>query len=440
MGTTMFRRLLPFILLLGCSSSPETATSGSSAEHKPKPVAAQDPIPVADPLPVSESDLTAAGTSINAFSTDLYGQVAGEPGNLIISPASVAIALGMTYQGAEAATAKELETVLHVADSGLEPGQWHAAIGRIGESWTTAPTEEGHNPPPEVALANRLFGARDIDFKTSFLSASQRDYGAPMERLNFGAPEKARSHINAWVEEQTRDKIRDLLPPKSIDSTTPLVLANAIYFKAQWQNPFDDGSTRGAKFLVEGTTEVEVPTMHTTKHLGYGMTPEATVVDLPYIGGRYAMTLAMPHDAAGIGTLESKLSVETLQRWSEATRTQRIALAMPKFKVEPADSVALSGGLKALGLRQAFTDAAEFGGMAPADKHPLKIDEVFHKGFIEVDERGTEAAAATAVVMARAGARPSEPTKVTIDRPFLFLIRDTQTGAVMFMGRVVDPR
>lgn len=443
MTEAMLRRTLPLLLVLGCSATQGTPSTGSGAEPtpEPNPTTAGEPVPKLDPRPISDSDLQGVSKSINAFSTDVYAEAAKTPGNLIVSPSSIAIALGMTYQGAQGATAKEFESVLHIADSGLTPDMWHAAAGQLGESWNLVPTtEQGQKPAPEVALANRLFGAEGLKFKDDFLAASQRDYRAPMERLDFGASEKARAHINDWVEDRTRDRIQDLLPEGALDQDTLLVLANAVYFKGEWTHTFREEATADAEFFVDGKDAAKVPTMRTTESFRYAKTDAATWIQMPYAGGRFAMTLAVPSVRDGLGGLESSLTSDGLSNQLEAMKYERVQLSLPKFKLEPKTSLTLSTVLKSLGLKRAFTDDAEFEGMVAPEDDRLKIDEVFHNGFIAVDEKGTEAAAATAVVMMRAGSVPSEPVKVDVDRPFMFVISDTQTGAIMFMGRVVDPR
>ncbi len=445
MRPTMVRRALPFLVLFGCSATQGNTPAGSEEQSSATAVSAQEqpstaaPVSIPAPLPVSETDLTAVSQSINAFSIDLYKQVSGAEGNLVTSPASVAIALGMTYQGATENTAAEFKSVLHV--EGIEPEQWHAAAGELAGRWmTAAEAREGEAPPPEIALANRLFGAKGVPFKDAFVTQSARDYRAPMERLDFSASEASRAHINGWVEDRTHDRIRDLIPSGILNKDTLLVLANAIYFKAQWQEPFNESGTHDASFLANGKDKVQVPTMRTAKNFKYTVDDDATVIELPYASSSFAMMLAMPHEPTGLGQLEASLAADSVTKWSAAMTYQRVALSMPKFKVEPKKSVELSEPLKALGLKQAFTDLAQFEGMAAPEDERLKIDKVFHKGFIEVDEKGTEAAAATAVVMMRAGGMPAEPVPVAFDRPFLFFIRDTDTGAILFMGRVVDPR
>ncbi len=443
----MVRRALPLAVLLGCSATQGTAPSDSEqqsnatagpSEGQP-PSANATPTPIPEPLPVSDEDIAAVSQSINTFSVDLYKQVSGADGNLVMSPASVVLALGMTYQGATESTADEFESVLHVQDT--DATRWHAAAGELAQRWMTkVPAEEGRPAAPEIALANRLFGARETPFKDSFITQSARDYRAPMERLDFGASEAARTTINNWVEAKTRDRIQDLIPSGAITGQTLLVLANAIYFKAQWQEAFNKASTHDATFVASGTEEVQVPTMRNTENYKYTVVDNATVLELSYASSSFSMTLAMPHKPDGLGELEASLAPDSLAQWSAAMRYQRVALSMPRFRVEPEKSITLSEPLKALGLKRAFTDLAQFDGMAAPEDERLKIDEVFHKGFIEVDENGTEAAAATAVVMMRAGSMPAEPVPVAFDRPFLFFIRDTNTGAILFIGRVVDPR
>ena len=443
MGETMLRRTIPLLLMLGCSATQGTPSTGSGADPTPesKPTTPAEPVKAPDPRPISDSDLAGVSKSINAFSTDFYAEASKTPGNLIVSPSSIAIALGMTYQGAEGTTAREFESVLHIDDSGLDADKWHSAVGQLGESWAeSAPAQEGQKPPPEVALANRLFGAEGLKFKDDFLTASHRDYRAALERVDFIASEQARARINGWVEDRTRDRIKDLLPEGAIDKDTLLVLANAVYFKGEWENPFREEATSDAPFFVDGKDEAKVPTMRTVESFRYAKTDDATWVQMPYAGSRFAMTLAVPNERDGLSGLESNLTAEGLSSQLGTMKYERVQLAMPKFELEPTKSLKLSTVLEAMGLKRAFTDDAEFEGMVAPEDDRLKIDEVFHKGFIAVDEKGTEAAAATAVVMMRAGSAPSEPVKVDVDRPFMFVINDTQSGAILFMGRVVDPR
>lgn len=440
----MLRRALPFILLFGCSSTQEapsapTKPAPSEPHAPPEADEADAPSQPSPPVTVFDSDLDAAATSLNAFSGDLYGRVSDAPGNLILSPASVSFALGMTYQGATAETAAELRSALRVDASNLEPQTWHAAMGQLSTAWTTPPPGDHRNPPPEVALANRLFGADRLTFDPAFLEASERAYGAPMERLDFSAPDRARTHINDWVEDQTRDRIVDLIPRSGITPDTALVLANAVYFKGQWQHAFNEASTHDAPFSTAAGKAVDVPTMRNTATYRYAAKDDVTLVELPYVGGGFAMLIAMPSKPAGLGALEGSLEPATLEAWNASLQPGRIALSMPKFRIEPASSLALGEALRGMGLQRAFTDAAQFDRMVTSEDARVKISGVFHKGFIEVDEKGTEAAAATAVGMTTTS-MPADPKPLAIDRPFMFFLRHADTGAIVFMGRVLDPR
>ncbi len=444
----MLRRALPFILVLGCSSTREASpapTQPDPSEPRTPPEADADaddadaPSQSSPPVTVFDSDLDAAAASLDAFSTDLYGRVSDARGNLILSPASVAMALGMTYQGATGETAAELRTALRVEASNLEPQTWHAAMGQLGSAWTTPPPGDHRTPPPEVALANRLFGADRLTFEQPFLEASERAYGAPMERLDFSAPDRARTHINDWVEDQTHDRIVDLIPRSGVDADTALVLANAVYFKGQWQHTFKEGATHDAPFSTAAGKAVDVPTMRNTASYRYAATDDVTLVELPYTGGGFAMLIAMPSEPAGLGALEDSLDPATLRAWQASLQSERIALSMPKFRIEPSSSLALGKALREMGLRRAFTDAAQFDRMVTSADAGVKISGVFHKGFIKVDENGTEAAAATAVGMTTTSI-PAKPKPLAIDRPFMFFLRHAETGTILFMGRVVDPR
>ena len=436
----MSRRLLPLLLVLGCSpSTPEPATATDQREAPSKPTTpTPEPVKPSNPEPAAPDTSDPIARSINAFSFDLYGQVAAEPGNLIVSPASVAIALGMTANGAQGPTAAEFDTVLHTKASGLSDPQWHAALGKLVRSWT-AQASHPDGPSIDFSAANRLFVQDGLGFLDAFITASEAHYAAPVEPLNFAAAEQARAHINGWVEQQTHDRIVELIPSGGIDASTRLVLVNALYFRGDWLHPFSARGTKDAPFHVGGTEAVSVPTMYNNARYPYAKVDGASVVQMPYWRSTFAMTLVVPDAVDGLPALEARLSPETLAGWVAALKPQGIGVALPKFKLEPSSSLALSSALKGLGLTLAFSDRADFGGILPESEEPLKISEVFHKGFIEVDERGTEAAAATAVAVKRGGGGQPD-LEVEVDRPFLFFIRDTETGATVFMGRVVDPR
>jgi serpin B len=437
--------LLP-LLLTACSGPSDQPTKADAAKATAEPTTA-DPVKAepttaeptkaepttAEPaIPASDAVVAEVAAGFNAFGLALYGKLAVDPGNTIVSPASVSVALAMTHAGARGQTAAELEAALRYGRPAAEVQQ---AVATMLQAWNAE--HEG----TELAVANRLFGEASLPFEPAFIELTGRTFGAPLERVDFiGAPEPARVRINDWVKDRTRDRIRDLVPSGAIDDTTRLVLTNALYFKAQWQHPFVDGGTADKPFTT-AAGEVKAPTMMLTEELRHAAIPADGVelLELPYADGRFAMLIALPTATDGLPAVEAKLDAATLDAWVAALATKRVAVALPKWKTSPAESLALEPALRALGIEQAFTGQADFAGMT-ASPAGLMITEVFHKGFIEVDEKGTEAAAATAVVMAERGIGPVDPPhRFVADHPFAFVVRDTRSGMVMFMGRVADP-
>jgi serpin B len=445
--------LLPLLLLAACPSSPSSGPDAATPTKTPAKAPAKapaEPAEPAEPAPQPEpSDMpktppvpavaatpetvaeVAAG--FNAFGIDLYRKLATTPGNQVISPASVAIALAMTHAGARGDTAKEMETALHFTRPAAEV---QAAVGTMLTGWNTP--HEG----AELAVANRLFGEATVAYAPPFLELTRTVFAAPLDPVDFrSAHEAARTKINDWVEAQTHDRIQDLLPAGSVDASTRLVLVNAIYFKSQWANPFPEHRTAPAPFFAAAGKR-DVPTMSHTERFSFteSTADGVQVIELPYGTPGFAMTLVVPLAKDGLSEVEGALTADRLTAWVGALAGERIALSLPKFRIAPAEGLRLAGVLGELGIRKAFTAEADLTGIAPASEQ-LMLSEAFHKGFIAVDEKGTEAAAATAMA-ARAGAMaPSdEPRVVKVDRPFLYLIRDTRSGLVMFMGRVVDPK
>jgi serpin B len=250
-------------------------------------------------------------------------------------------------------------------------------------------------------------------------------------------------HINQWVAAQTRERIQDLLPSPSIDADTRLVLTNALYLKAKWLDPFEPRLTRDAWFWVDGRTRREVPTMVHTASFRFAELPAATVIELPYAYERFTFVVVLPRTRDGLAALEKRLTVDTWEGWLSALSYERVQLSLPKLWVEPAASMALKPALVAMGMKLAFDrEQADFTLIAQHRRAEdrLSISKVFHKTVVEVNEAGTEAAAATAVVMARAGGVPMKPKEVAIDHPFLFAIRDSENGALLFFGRVTEPK
>jgi len=360
----------------------------------------------------------------------------------------------MTFAGADGETRMEMARVLHFPSDG---DAIHASFAALQSSLSemAKKTEKiaeqskkvgGPSEPITLAIANRLFAQTGYDFRDAFRELVRKFYGAPFEPLDFKKnPERERQHINKWVADQTRDRIRDLIPPNGIDATTRLVLANAIYLKAPWENEFSDFFTKPKPFHVRGGNVVDVPTMNNIKKFGYAKQNGFTAVALPYSGNELQFLVLVPDEAKGLGALESKLTANMLTQCAKLETKRDIDLSLPKFKFEP-PTIPLSDKLKALGMKSAFDvppGSANFDKIAPRKPNDyLAISEVFHKTFIAVDEKGTEAAAATAVAMLAAAAmiKKEPPVIVKVDRPFLYAIQHVPSGACLFIGRVTDPR
>jgi serpin B len=304
----------------------------------------------------------------------------------------------------------------------------------------------GPSEPITLNIANRLFAQKDYDFRQAFLSLVKQNYGAAFEPLDFVADAAAAAqHINKWVANQTRDKIRDLIPAGALNKLTRLVLANALYLKAPWADPFSEKTTQPEPFHVRGGAPADVPTMRKTAHFGCAKGEGFTAVSLRYTGDDLQFLVLLPDDINGLHALESKLSGEMLAGCAKL-EARDVDLHLPKFKLEP-PTIALAETFQALGMKTAFDvprASANFDKIAPRKPNDyLYISNVFHKTFIAVDEKGTEAAAATAVVMMRATAiaRPKPPpVEVKVDRPFVYAIQHVPSGVCLFLGRVTDPR
>jgi serpin B len=379
------------------------------------------------PVPITD-DLRAVAKAENAFTFDLYARLKSRDGNLFFSPASVSTALAMTSAGARGETEKQMAATLHFD---LPPGRLHAAYGTFGEILNAA------NKNYRLSMANRLWAAKGYPFRPEFLALTRDRYGAELATLDFGRSEEARRTIDGWVEQQTNDRIKDLIPPGVLDAMTRLVLTNAIYFKGNWADEFQKSATQDAPFRLAGGGEVRVPLMHQIDKFRYGEADGLQLVELPYAGGDLSMLVLLPREV-GPGSLEAKLSARAVEGWMSEMGVRKVDLYLPRFKTTA--EFRLGQTLAAMGMPLAFSDDADFSGMSSAES--LKISEVIHKAFVDVNEQGTEAAAATAIVVAPTAARvsPEEPPVLfRSDRPFLFLIRDHRSGAILFVGRVTDP-
>lgn len=384
---------------------------------------------------INQADLDALVSGNTAFGLDFYQAVAALPGNLFYSPYSISVALAMTYAGAAGDTAAQMAQTLHYD---LPQAQLHAAFNALDLALASRSAQaEPEGPQPiQLAIANSTWAQRDFPFLSSYLDVLALNYGAGLRQVDFATqPERQRQAINQWVSDQTQEKIVDLIPPGVIDASTRLVLANAIYFKAAWLHPFEENLTGPAPFTLLNGSQVQVEMMsaYTPETYAYTETPEAILIDLPY-HGQAIMRILMPVSDQ-FYAVEAKLNAAYLAELAASQQYRSINLSLPKFKIER--NFALANVLTGLGMPAAFdASLADFSGMDGS--RDLVISEVLHKAFVEVNEVGTEAAAATAVIIAET-AMPVEDLTLTIDHPFIFFIMDEPTGTILFMGRVLDP-
>jgi serpin B len=378
------------------------------------------------------SDVAALAKGNNRFALNLYGQLSSREGNIFLSPFSISTALAMTYGGAGGETAQEMNAALEFPFAGA---RLHPAFAALIKQIHGDKSQDY-----QLNIANGLWTQRGHAFRKEFKSLVKTHYGAELRELDFAAAsEKSRGIINQWVEKQTEAKIRDLIPPGAITALTRLILSNAIYFRGQWIDPFEKEATKDAPFKVTPGQEITVPMMFQQEHFQYLETRSFQALRLLYKGGDLAMIVLLPRRVDGLGELEKSLSAENLDKWLGELGGREVKVYLPKFRVE--SSFTLNDTLGAMGIRRAFdAAAADFSGMTGAKE--LSISLVIHKAFVDVDERGTEAAAATAIGMALA-APPGEegsPAVFRADHPFLFLIRDQRSGSILFLGRVTNPK
>jgi len=417
--------LLVTVLLgvAGCNEVSDTAQADLAQSDKPRETSPD----------IASADLTDLVDGNSAFAFDLYQAIREKGGNLFYSPYSISLALAMTYAGARSATEQQMAATLHftLPEDHLHPAfnSLHLELATRGEG-AEGKDEEGFR----LNIVNEIWGQKDYEFRNEFLDVLAENYGAGLRLLDFiNAPETSRVTINDWVSDQTEDRIEDLIPQGVIDALTRLVLTNAIYFNAAWLNPFNEDTTDdGAFYLLDGG-EVTVPMMMQSDSFGYAEGEGYQAVELPYDGRELSMVILLP-DTGQFEEFESSLDADLVDIITNDLIYKEVALTMPKFEFE--SEFKLADTLAAMGMPVAFTGAADFSGMT--GNRDLFIAEVLHKAFVSVDEAGTEAAAATAVVM-NLTAAPGEPVEVTLDHPFIFLIRDIETGAILFVGRVVNP-
>jgi serpin B len=378
-------------------------------------------------------DVSAIVSGSNRFALDLYQQLRSEEGNLFFSPTSMSIALAMTHAGAEGQTESEIMKTLHFPEPANE---LHDRMAALQTLWTTAGKDQGIR----LNLANRLWGQKSYDFLPEFLQITREKYGAELARLNFAMSAEARQTINRWIEQQTENKITDLIPPSAISADTKLVLTNAVYFHGAWSEPFEKAATQDEDFFLTKKETIKVPMMRRADEFRYGEIDDLKVLELPYGKGDLSMVILLPNRVDGLAKLEGKLTVPYLQKVMASVNLEdEVKVSLPKFKT--ASQFQMASTLRKMGMETAFdAKAADFSGMTGGKD--LFISEVIHKAFVDVNEEGTEAAAATAVMMAPTAALFEKPKKVPVfraDHPFVFAIQDSRNGGILFLGRMVNP-
>jgi serpin B len=392
------------------------------------PVAAS----AAEASPMIAEDQTKAVEGNDEFAVALYGKLRSQSGNLFFSPESISTALAMAYGGARGDTAAEMAKTLHLT---LPPDRLHPAMGAL---------LSGLNAPHDgylLRVANALWAQQGYKFQDDFLKLTKSDYGAGFNPVDFkSAAEEARLTINQWVEEKTDNKIKDLLKPGAVNPATRLVLTDAIYFKADWQTQFERSQTENENFYLSRTRKnVISPLMHRTGAYNYLNGGTFQALEIPYKSGELSMIVFLPKELDGLLEFEQLLTAFSTRQWlSQLQPVSRVTVTFPKFKVT--EQLELGSTLRAMGMPSAFDKDADFSGMTGS--RDLFLSAVIHKAFIDVNEEGTEAAAATAVVMRGLAMRAPDQTPPIVfraDHPFVFLIRDNRSGSILFMGRVTDP-
>ncbi len=428
--------LLIALLTSGCAAlAPAPAVQVAPAE-----VAESSLRRIANPQ-VPAGDQQALASDNHAFTVSLYQNLRSGNDNLFFSPYSISLALAMTYAGARGDTASQRAAAMHFS---LLQERLHPAFNALDEylsslgSSTNQPTPSPVGPSGQgfqLSIANAIWGQQGFSFLPAYLNLLAQNYGAGMRLADFaGAPEASRQAINDWVSSQTKDKIKDLFPAGTIDSSTRLALVNAIYFKASWQYPFPNEATQNGVFHLLDGSQVTVPMMsdnHAASLYEKGNNFQA--MGLPYYGGQTMMVIVLP-DEGQLASFEAGLNSSKLDSVLSGLQGSEVELTMPKFKIE--SSFSLPETLEKMGMSDAFDpNKADFAGMD--GQRDLFISAVMHKAFVSVDEQGTEAAAATGVAMEYA-AIMNMPV-VRVDRPFLFFIYDRGSDTILFAGRVMNP-
>ncbi|MFC1988972.1 serpin family protein [Chloroflexota bacterium] len=411
------------LVILGLTACTQPVSGEVLQSEKPRVTSPQS----------SQADLETLVDSNSEFAFGLYQALKDTDGNVFYSPYSISQALSMTYAGARGDTEKQMADTLHFllpqeslypSFNGLDLELASRGDGAKGKD------EEGFR----LNIVNAIWGQKDYEFLSEFLDILAENYGAGLRVLDFiKEPEQSRITINDWVSDETEGRIEDLIPQGTIDALTRLILTNAIYFNAAWQYPFNKETTSDDAFHLLDGAEISIPMMKQTESYGYAEGNNYQAVELSYDGNELSMVILLP-DSGQFKDFEASLNYRKVGGIISDVKRSQVSLQMPKFEFE--SEFSLKSALANMGMPIAFSGDADFSGMTGSKD--LSIDEVIHKAFVSVDEAGTEAAAATAVTM-KLTAVPTTPIEITIDRPFIFLIRDIETGTILFVGRILNP-
>lgn len=410
-----------------------TAKNDAPTTEEPAKEAAKDeaPPPADAPPPASDADRQNDTKAANAFALKMMVRAGKKDrGNLMVSGTSLRQAFGAAYVGSNGATKTEMATAFGFPDDAQKAAS--AARAEI-DGWQKAKGQGA-----ELSVANRIWVEKTMPVNPKYAALVAWAFGAPATNLDFkGAADESRRTVNGWVAEQTKDKIKDLLPEGTIGATTRAIITNAIYFKGKWFTPFPKGETRDEPFKIDPKKSANVPTMHVTESFRYAHTDGVQLVEMKYVGNDLSLLVVLPDDAspAAVAKLEEKLSAEQLDKWSSSVQNARLELAMPKFTFKWGGSV--KSVLADLGVKSIFGGKADLSGIAmkPGD---LYVSDVFHQTWVALDEQGTEAAAATGAVVKLTSMTVGTPIKVNVDHPFLFFVRGR--GRILFAGRVTEPK
>jgi len=379
----------------------------------------------------------------NEFAFELYAKLRNKEGNLFFSPYSISTALALAYSGARGQTESQMAGVLHfpvIAKPGTELSstlipdrqQFASAFAGIIKDLNSRGEKGGY----ELRVANALWGQKNYGFLEEYLKLVKTNYDGQLNEVDFiRATEAARKTINRWVEKKTNNKIKNLIQKGVLDSMTRLVLTNAIYFKGNWARQFKEDNTREAPFTLADGKKVDAAMMNQTAEFRYMETDSFQGIELPYVDDELSMIILLPKETDGLDEFEKTLTAENLSKWLNKLYKREVVVSVPKFKM--ISQFSLASVLKSMGMTDAFSSKADFSEIN--GKRDLLISAVIHKAYVDVNEEGTEAAAATGVTIKLTSIGPSRTPIFRADHPFMFLIRDNHTNSILFIGRVMNP-